>query len=45
MKINRTVLYYNLDVVISGGYRTNLDRSIHFRRWATNALKNYIDKI
>ena len=34
-EITRNVLYYNLDVVISVGYRTNSDRAIQFRRWAT----------
>ena len=33
-EITRNVLYYNLDMVISVGYRTNSDRVIQFRRWA-----------
>ena len=32
--------YYNLDAVISVGYRVNTDRAIQFRRWATNVLKD-----
>lgn len=42
--INRNVLYYNLDVVISVGYRTNSDRAIQFRRWATYILKEFSKK-
>ena len=36
--------YYNLDVVISVGYRVNTDRAIQFRRWATNVLKEFSKK-
>ena len=43
-EINRNVLYYNLDVVISVGYRTNSDRAIQFRRWATYILKEFSKK-
>lgn len=42
--ITRNVLYYNLDVVISVGYRTNSDRAIQFRRWATYILKEFSKK-
>lgn len=38
-EITRNVLYYNLDMIISVGYRTNSDRAIQFRRWATYMLK------
>ena len=41
-EITRNVLYYNLDVVISVGYRTNSDRAIQFRRWATYVLDKKI---
>ncbi len=34
--------YYNLDVIISVGYRVNSLRATQFRIWATNVLKNYI---
>ena len=34
-QVKRNVQYYNLDVVISVGYRTKTDRAIQFRRWAT----------
>ncbi len=43
-KINRTIRYYNLDVILSVGYRVNSKRGIEFRRWANNVLKNYLIK-
>ena len=43
-EITRNVLYYNLDMVISVGYRTNSDRAIQFRRWATYILKEFSKK-
>ena len=43
-EITRKVLYYNLDMVISVGYRTNSDRAIQFRRWATYILKEFSKK-
>ena len=42
--VERKVNYYNLDVVISVGYRVNSDRAIQFRRWATNVLKEFSKK-
>jgi len=36
--------YYNLDVVISVGYRVNSTQATQFRIWATNLLKQYIIK-
>jgi len=42
--VSRNVCYYNLDVVISVGYRVNSDRAIQFRRWATNILKEFSKK-
>ena len=36
--------YYNLDAVISVGYRVNSDRAIHFRRWSINVLKEFVKK-
>lgn len=38
------VKYYNLDAVISVGYRVNSTRATQFRIWATNTLKEYIIK-
>ena len=43
-KITRNVVYYNLDLVISVGYRVNSGRAIQFRRWATNILKEFSKK-
>lgn len=36
--------FYNLDAIISVGYRVNSKRATHFRQWATNVLKEYITK-
>jgi len=36
--------YYNLDVIISVGYRVKSKRGIEFRRWANSVLKQYILK-
>ena len=36
--------YYNLDVIISVGYRVKSQRSVQFRIWATSILKEYIKK-
>lgn len=38
------VKYYNLDAIISVGYRVNSSRATQFRIWATNTLKEYIIK-
>lgn len=43
-EVKRNVQYYNLDMVISIGYRVNSDRAIQFRRWATNILKEFSKK-
>ena len=43
-EVKRKILYYNLDAVISVGYRVNSDRAIQFRRWATNILKEFSKK-
>ena len=37
--------YYNLDAIISVGYRVNSTRATHFRIWATKILKDYIIKV
>ena len=34
--------YYNLDVIISVGYRVKSRRGVEFRRWANSVLKQYI---
>ena len=36
--------YYNLDMIISVGYRVNSKQGIAFRKWATNVLKDYMMK-
>ena len=36
--------YYNLDVIISVGYRVNSKRGTQFRQWATQRLKDYLVK-
>lgn len=36
------VEYYNLDMIISVGYRVKSRRGLEFRRWANNVLKQYI---
>lgn len=38
------VNYYNLDAIISVGYRVNSKRATHFRQWATSVLKEYMIK-
>ena len=38
------VQYYNLDMIISVGYRVNSKRGIIFRKWATSVLKDYLLK-
>lgn len=38
------VEYYNLDVILSVGYRVKSSRSIEFRRWANKVLKEYLLK-
>ncbi len=37
-------ILYNLDAIISVGYRVNSKQATHFRRWATSVLKEYIVK-
>lgn len=39
-----SVAYYNLDMIISVGYRVNSHRGVQFRQWATQILKEYIIK-
>lgn len=38
------VKYYNLDLIISLGYRIKSKVATHFRRWATERLKEYLIK-
>lgn len=43
-RVARTVKFYNLDAVISVGYRVNSRRATQFRIWATSVLKEFIKK-
>jgi death-on-curing family protein len=43
-EVERQVEHYNLDMIISVGYRVKSNRGIEFRRWANNVLKDYIMK-
>ncbi|MBI1887045.1 MAG: virulence protein RhuM/Fic/DOC family protein [Nitrosomonadales bacterium] len=39
---DRPVVFYDLDVVISVGYRIKSERGVQFRRWATNVLRQHL---
>ncbi|CRH60950.1 Virulence protein [Chlamydia trachomatis] len=39
--VNRAIQHYNLDAIISVGYRVNSVRATQFRQWATNILRNF----
>ena len=43
-KVNRKVLFYNLDVIISVGYRVKSKQGTQFRIWANKILKEYLLK-
>lgn len=43
-RIKRKIKHYNLDMIISIGYRVNSKRGIEFRRWASSILKQYLLK-
>lgn len=43
-KVERVITYYNLDMIISVGYRVHSYRGVQFRIWATKVLKEYIVK-
>lgn len=40
--VTRNTKFYNLDMIISVGYRVNTKRGIAFRQWANNVLKQYL---
>lgn len=42
--VERQISYYNLDMIISVGYRVHSYRGVQFRIWATKVLKDYIVK-
>ena len=43
-QVERTIPTYNLDMIISVGYRLNSHRGVQFRQWATQVLKEYMIK-
>lgn len=42
--VKRQTAFYNLDAIISVGYRVNSSRATQFRIWATNVLKEYLTR-
>ena len=43
-EVSRWIDFYNLDMIISVGYRVNSANATHFRRWATSVLKEHLLK-
>ena len=43
-EVKRNIKFYNLDAIISVGYRVNSAKATHFRIWATKILKDFIQK-
>ena len=43
-EIQRSIEYYNLDMIISVGYRVKSQNGVIFRKWATSILKDYMMK-
>ncbi|MEY8463305.1 virulence RhuM family protein [Streptococcus merionis] len=43
-EVSRQVDYYNLDAIISVGYRVNSQKATRFRQWATSVLREYMIK-
>lgn len=39
---DKPVAFYNLDIILAVGYRTNSAQAIQFRKWATRILKDYL---
>ena len=39
--VERDIEYYNLDMILSVGYRVKSKRGIEFRKWANSVLKQY----
>lgn len=40
--VNRSIEYYNLDMVLSVGYRVKSNRGVRYRKWANRVLKEYL---
>jgi len=43
-RVHRTLKHYNLDVIISVGYRVNTRRGVQFRQWATRQLAQHLSR-
>ena len=43
-EVNRKIEYYNLDMILSIGYRVKSDKGVIFRQWANKILKDYMLK-
>ena len=43
-EVERDIEYFNLDVIISVGYRVKSKRGVQFRIWASNLIKEYLKK-
>ncbi|MBR9920609.1 MAG: virulence RhuM family protein [Bacteroidetes bacterium] len=43
-EVERSLEYYNLDAIISVGYRVNSHKATRFRQWATKTLREYLTK-
>lgn len=43
-QVNRNLLHYNLDMILAVGYRVRSNVGIHFRRWASGVLTEYMKK-
>ena len=43
-QVRRNLKHYNLDAIISVGYRVNSKRGVHFRQWATRTLKEHLTR-
>ncbi|HLX54444.1 MAG TPA: RhuM family protein [Aquella sp.] len=43
-RVDRQIEYYNLDAILSVGYRVNSKQATNFRRWANSILKDYLLK-
>ncbi|MCI4431199.1 MAG: virulence RhuM family protein [Burkholderiales bacterium] len=41
-QVKRSLKHYNLDAIISVGYRVNSRRGVRFRQWATNTLRDHL---
>lgn len=41
-KVSRNITHYNLDMILSVGYRIKSKTAVKFRKWATGVLKNYL---